>query len=240
MLPLGQLPHVQSVVRYVMAHLFCQVVMPYFTKLPKDVAVNTFHFRTPGDDLPEEAAEAAQRITIFYNNTYGSMTHPLAYYLSPVIDRTTDACTIKVFDMADAKPRTPIYQEDWTLGASASTKGLPSEVAAVFSFQGARMSGHAQSRRRGRLFIGPLGEEALTFGSASAFPSLAGGLISNGVAAAHNLAVAGVWLPIWCVYSRVNDNLVTVTNGWLDNDFDTQRSRGPRATTRNTWTTVLP
>lgn len=223
-----------------MAHLFLQAVLPYFTKLPKDVAVNTFHFRTPGDDLPAEAADAASRVKIFYNDSVASMTHPLAYYMSPVIDRTTGACVIKVFDMADTKPRTPIYQEGWTLGASASTKGLPNEVAAVFSFQGARMSGLAQSRRRGRLFIGPLGEEALSFGSASVFPNLAAGLVTNGVKAAHNLAAAGSWDPIWCVYSRVNTNLVTVTNGWIDNDFDTQRSRGPSATSRNTWSTVLP
>jgi hypothetical protein len=44
----------------------------------------------------------------------------------------------------------------------------------------------------------------------------------------------------WCVYSPttpgdMSDKFKQVTRGWIDNEWDTQRSRGLRATLRNGW-----
>lgn len=41
----------------------------------------------------------------------------------------------------------------------------------------------------------------------------------------------------WCVYSRVDDEARAVTDWWVDDEWDTIRSRGLRATTRLTGTT---
>lgn len=223
-----------------MAHLFAQVVLPYFSNLPKDVAVNTFHFDTEGPNVLDDAEEVAQRLEIFYNESGKSGVHGLYYYLSPVIKRTNNACTIKVFNMGDPKPRQPILQETFKLEAATNTDGLPLEVAAVLSAQGDRVSGETQRRRRGRIFLGPLNAAAVTMGTSSTMPVLASSFIDALGASGQLLATAGSWNVRWNVYSRVNTDLVLITNGWVDNDFDTQRSRGPRATSRNPWSIVLP
>jgi len=55
--------------------------------------------------------------------------------------------------------------------------------------------------------------------------------------------VAGGLSVKWAVYSPTTDAVDTIDNafndvldGWVDNAFDTQRRRGPAATTRITWT----
>jgi hypothetical protein len=58
--------------------------------------------------------------------------------------------------------------------------------------------------------------------------------------AALLLTTDGVSLPVtnaslWGVHSRKNNNINAVTNGWIDNEFDTQRRRRILATARTLW-----
>lgn len=115
------------------------------------------------------------------------------------------------------------------------TSPLPTEVAICASFQGVQEAGHSQARRRGRVFIGPIRQAAIQIGT-DGYPRVSSTARNAIATACTNLqanASAADW-P-WCVWSRADDELYIVNNGWIEDEFDTQRRRGPGPLTRTTW-----
>jgi hypothetical protein len=152
-----------------------------------------------------------------------------SYYSSLV--RQSDH-TWKLYDRADTPPRAPVATGTWSFAGAPAGDSLPKEVALCLSFQGAPLSGTPQSRRRGRIYMGPLRTSALgTDGRPVA------GLITQLKDAGDNLLAASEaaasW--IWVVYSPTSGLETTITNGWVDNEFDTQRRRGRVPTSRTTF-----
>lgn len=136
---------------------------------------------------------------------------------------------IKVYDMADPEPRAPILETTFNLPADPSIASLPSEVALCLSFQAARQSGQSQARRRGRIYFGiPSTSQAGGDGRPSSAFVVA--LAEAGEDLLAQSVTDGDWA--WAVYSTVDDNISFVTNGWVDNSWDTQRRRGLEYTTR--------
>jgi hypothetical protein len=78
-------------------------------------------------------------------------------------------------------------------------------------------------RFRGRLFIGPwnFAEERPNTSAINSLMTLATGLA----------AVGGIDVD-WGLWSPSRNAFSKITNVWVDNEWDTQRSRGLRATTR--------
>lgn len=220
-----------------MADMRFDVVLPYFTNIPKDVAVNTFHFQKLGDWDEAVAENICNGLVDFYNEAIAGNT--LAKYLSCVIKRSSNACTIKGYDLGDAEPRPPRKVFNWTLGAATGSTTLPLEVACCASYQADRVAGQAQARRRGRLFIGPLDPSANNAGGTSSFPQPATAFVNrlNSGMVELQATFPPLGEAVWSVFSRKNDDMYNVTNGWVDNDFDTQRRRGPKASSRTTWNT---
>jgi len=208
--------------------------LQYTTFLPRDVAVNTFTFSCEEEDLPA----MAQGVINFYNSVATSMgqVDSVASYIGRVVARGTDQASVTAWNLYDPEPRAPVHYEEYTLAGSSTGDSLPLEVAACASFEGLPESGVNQARRRGRIFIGPLKASAGTLDGTTA-PRLRNGFANDVCAAmkglqAWTMAEGGVWL----VESRIDPALVTpVVRGWVDNDFDTQRRRSPRATSRSTW-----
>lgn len=196
------------------------VRLPYTTGIPEDVSVNVFH--SISDDLVEAEGFADKLITF-----YGAVDS----FFSALLSTSTNAASVTTYDMSDPLPRIPVNTKTFTLTTGALT--LPPEVAICLSFQGIKISGQPQSRRRGRVYLGPLSDNAQDTGGRPTST-----VISTSQAAATALAatptpgVAG----IWAIYSPTDAQTVPVDNGWIDNEFDTVRSRGRRAVTRNTWT----
>jgi hypothetical protein len=208
--------------------------LQYTTFLPRDVAVNTFTFSCEEEDLPA----MAQGVINFYNSVATSMgqSNSIASYIGAIVGRGPNQASVTAWNLYDPEPRAPVHYEEYQLSGTSSGDGLPLEVAACASFEGLPESGVNQARRRGRIFIGPLKTSAGTLDGANP-PRLKNGFMSDVCAAmeglhAWTLTEGGVWL----VESRVDPSLVTpVVRGWVDNDFDTQRRRSPRATSRTTW-----
>jgi len=210
-----------------------QVSLLNDSTLPGDVAMNTFHFRTPGT-VEDSADEISALLETFYNAFDQDLSSGL-----------TGVTNLAFFDLEQAAPRVPVATDTFTLTVGLGTQ-LPGEVALVLSFQGPRVSGFPQARRRGRLFIGPLDGDTITAGTGDARPSSAA--ITRITDAADALASSTVTPGLdWCVFSpttagpepwssgELNDAFVTITNGWMDNAFDTVRSRGLGATARTLW-----
>ena len=146
--------------------------------------------------------------------------------------------TIKAYDLAQAKPRVPVYT--WTGNTNciaASNSQIPPEVAVCLSYKADPIPGNNPASMRGRMYIGGIGT-GVAVGTGSAFPAPNGSLIAGMAAAATGWAngITGAPAWNWVVYSRKLGVHWNVTNGWIDNAFDIQRRRGNAATARTTWT----
>jgi hypothetical protein len=200
----------------------------------RDAVVNTFHFDKGGTGVATDAQKdfVANALISFYNDVHGTGSNQIRWYLSSTLDNSTDAAFVKVYDMGDAHPRQPkIYP--FTLGASAgSDEGNPLETALCLSFN----SVFKPTRRgRGRIYLGPLHSNTVLLEA----PNI-------GVNPATILAIqhgARFLMDLdngtppnystWSVYSRADNNMYPITQAFVDNEFDTQRRRGHRATVRS-------
>lgn len=214
------------------------VILPYYTNLPRDVAVNTFHFqRTAGWD-DGVANDIAEDLKSFYNTVTSSTS--IAGYISPIVNRGASACTIKGYDLSDSEPRPPRLILPWTLGPNVATTGLPNEVAICSSYKADTLAGMSMARRRGRIFLGPLTSGAIQMATTG------NPVIVNPSAIARIVErtewLADQWNPLseapWSVYSRVNNAAYAIVEGWVNNEPDTQRRRQARETGRTTWSNL--
>lgn len=205
-----------------MTHVAVQTVLWMDSGLPEDYATNTWHIDTVDSNPLEGTVEFFSDVTAFFL--------AVDTYLSSELEGTM---AYRAYDMSDPEPRVPFY-----INGSALTPGtgkLPSEVALCSSFQGTPASGLVQARRRGRVYIGPLATaavDAATGRPAAAFLSalsVATDTLAESAAASTEYS--------WVVFSPTGGLLTTITNGWVDNAFDTQRRRGLAATARTTWST---
>ena len=138
---------------------------------------------------------------------------------------------VKYYALPGTKPNYPQDEQTFNLSAAPSGAGLPSEVALCLSFQGNRVAGQAQARKQGRIYIGPLRETVNLSGRpGSAFRTT----LSN-AAAAFGTAISTNTDGFWGVWSGTNLTVEEITNGWVDDSFDTQRRRGLARTTRTIW-----
>lgn len=193
-----------------------QVELAEDSGLPEDVTVNTWHFAY----IDAGGANPAAALIAFYQ--------AIDTYLA---ENLTGDGNIKFYDLADPEPRTPIGVVPFTF--TPGTSNLPAEVALCQSYRAQIESGGSPARRKGRNFIGPLADDALA--SATGRPDSAFMLALANAAAAVLAASAAASNWDWVVYSPTDNVARLVVAGWVDDEFDTIRSRGKRATSRINW-----
>jgi hypothetical protein len=130
----------------------------------------------------------------------------------------------KCYDMADAEPRPVKATGAWVQGNQTSTGATPREVSLCLSYYSQRNI----PRFRGRLFIGP-------WNFAEERPNVSA--INSLVTLASDMAAIGGLDVDWGLWSPTRNEFSKITNGWVDNEWDTQRSRGLKATSRTPFTT---
>ena len=194
-----------------------QVALTHDSGLPEDVCVNTWSCRTTSTDDLTALGDFCNALESFYSSWDGDLSASL-----------TGGVVIKAYDRADAEPRVPVFTDTWTLGPG--TEYLPSEVALCMSFQGDAVSGVAQARRRGRVFLGPFSTTILDESTGRPDGTRRAIIVAAGAALLADSVSSGAW--DWTVWSSVNGSDTVVTNGWIDNSFDTIRSRGIAANSR--------
>lgn len=202
-----------------------QVELRTQTGIPADNIINTFAFQWVGGGAPNFEALVGL-IDAFYNDVGTDI-------LSNVISQGNNAHQVKVYDLMDPSPRPPVHIAQFT--QTGGTNPFPAEVAICASFQGLQEAGYSQARRRGRVFIGPLRQATSQAGS-DGYPRVAGSARDAIATACTNLQENGATADwVWCVWSRADDQLYYVHDGWIEDEFDTQRRRGPGPLTRTTW-----
>lgn len=186
--------------------------------IAKDASVNVWHYGivTPG-------AEGATVLGIWQ-----TFMRTFVNLFPSTVAQTGH--TLRLYDLADPEPRAPYYTGSWSFATAPSGTSAPPECAMVVSFQGERISGQDQKRRRGRMYMGPL--DASTVGSGLFSGGDVSSVATNVKSLCDDLETANITFG---VYSRVDNLLVTVANGWVDNNVDIQRRRGLAATSRTTW-----
>lgn len=224
-----------------MAVVQAKITLPWTSGLPEDVTVTTLHFMTassPPDTTELDTLDT--EIPAIWNTSSGVAGNNLGGYLSNLVSRVASACTIDYYDLADAEPRIPLRTTTWTMGAADEAASAPTEIALCLSFQGDPESGVNQARRRNRIFLGPWNISVL---ASTGRPSTA---LRASVAAAGNflhdtlnvIASDVLWITRSPTLEAINGPISpysTVTNGWCDDEWDVLRSRGRRATARDTF-----
>lgn len=140
--------------------------------------------------------------------------------------------SVKTYLMSEPEPRAPINETIWSFSNAPAGNPAPPEIALCLSFQGDRVSGQSQARRRGRIYFGPLDlADVHTDGRPTS------GLVTDLLSLGDTLinASEGMEGGKWVVWSPTEAASTVVTNGWVDNAFDIQRRRGVAATVRSTF-----
>lgn len=202
---------------------------------------------TPGFDLAPDrsriAAAIAQRLQRFYDAP--TEEGPVSAYLGDSVVRSS--CSVKVTRRGGPRPWYPIDEITIPLTAAANTAlMIPHECAVVLAFNAGNKAGDVSARRRGRIYFGPLGASSVT-NVAGQGPRVNLALQRTLVRAASRLKreTGNSWVTLstegGAQYSdpirrrgRVPgpDVINSVTTVYVDNAFDTQRRRGPKATNR--------
>jgi len=209
------------------------VVLESATGLPRDRCVNVFHFLPGGTTVqPVDFSDIQLMLADFFTHVHTN-GHSVGEYISPVMSRTANASKVKCYDLGTALPRV-LHEGTFTLPtAQASSFGLPEEVACTASFYSDRNI----RRQRGRVYIGPLISNSIqTTTPVSVHSNLSATLNLAAQRLKAATAASQVPGPEWAVLSRKDLQARSVTAGWVDNAFDTQRRRGPRSTARASWT----
>lgn len=203
------------------------------TALPEDVSTNTLYFTTPGTSIIAESALINTRILSFFDSLASGQVQQVSRCMASV---NQQGHFLKIYNMADAKPRVPVAEFDHVWTGIGSTS-LPEEVALALSFKGAVQSGLGAARRRGRIFMGPLASSCASIdgGRVRATQSVVDDLLKASTFLFGNPTASGIE---WVVHSPTTGptSSTPVASGWVDRTLDTIRSRGPATTGRSTIT----
>lgn len=208
-----------------------QVTFQGLSNKPEDVVVNTWHF-VHADYTPASQQAVADALIEFYNvattGTPGGSA--ICTALSKWLSRGTLKSSVKTYDLATPKPRVPAVYP-FTLGqADAATSAeLPAEVALCASFYATQNL----KRQRGRVYLGPWSTGYTADDTVQVERAIPTTALMNAVAGSlKRLITKPDTGPRLAVYSEMDGQARIVTNGWVDNAWDTQRRRGQDATLR--------
>ena len=225
-----------------------QTVLERTSALPEDRVVMDMYFGTgPADQSLVTVALIEAALLDFWQ---GSRTTALSLsgYLATDVSRGVLSAHRRYYgkEPGEADFGSPLIVNGWTPGAPPSATGLPDEACVCLSYHGdltdiSEEDGATRpaSRRRGRIYFGPLYAGAVSTGAGLPTRPL-GALVSDLLDAADDLLAASEAAATWswvCAHASgtAGWSVVPVVGGWVDNAWDTQRRRGMSATTRQTF-----
>lgn len=215
---------------------------------PIDASVNVWHFATQDLVNADDRLKIADGLVAFYR-AIGSQ-------LSAVIRRNSIVHEIELAQVTQNAPGEADDVVSKVLGtrlfdiatAPAGSLSMPGEVAIALSFRGdvtgipeesADGLTRPAARRRGRVYLGPLNNNALATEPVSGRPHVATPtqvqIASTAYTAALDVWKAGVRPVQHIVYSRASALVHQVVEVHVDDAFDTIRSRGEKPVNRSSY-----
>lgn len=231
-----------------MVHVLSQLVIPAKSGAPEDNYVNTFHWLNNVEVVSLETAESiVDQLHNFFDVPGADAPSLTSFMPSDVVE--ANGWRVKVYDASFSPLGPPAF--DLTFNVTGLTVGAPypSEVALCLSYQGANpapgtphplqpgaTSVNALARRRGRVYLGPFSmvEDTQVAGENRPPPSLLTSAVNAGSFLAKGPAAPIATDAQWTGWSGADGVAFPITKVWCDNAWDTQRSRGRKATNRVT------
>lgn len=226
------------------------------TNAVEDDVVNTFAISAPSGVTSVQYAAYLLAIRNFYNVAAPGASSALASWFSEEMSTAVGVNTHAIYDITghlDGSPHgSPIYEEPSTFGNPSAATPLPAQVCVAVTLLGNAWAttpvetpdgpdaggavDRLRQRRTGKLYLGPLQTAAIqedaTTNVARVNPTL-----SADIRAACDKLAADIRavLPgsVWCVWSRADEFLYTITHVQVDRRFDTQRRRAVRSSVRD-------
>lgn len=188
-----------------------QVAASYDSTLARDTFVNTLTFNVGFDVLNPFSTDwnglCSDLADIYDQHYYGG--HP--------------QIVVKAYNAEGVPPHYPIGEKILNVGVAPGSSG-PREVAMCLSFYADRNI----PRHRGRIYL-PAAAGQMTLNS----PRPNDGSIDKVLGLAQMFSDLGGTNVDWQVWSRSDNAFRKVTHAWVDDEWDTMRSRGMRPTTRH-------
>lgn len=236
-----------------MTTFLANVRLPSVSGLDEDAVQNSFVIDgAPGWDPVAAKGEVTIPLASFYNAAVHTGLK-VSDFIGPSISRTALAASIKLYDISahlDGSPHgSPVSTDAFTVGGPAPAGELPREVAFAITLRAGNWASQPverpdgadagsevdrpRQRHTGRIYLGPIGENADAMVSGINRPETAF-METCRKAIVHletQLAVGGHHLAVWSRKDAVARNVDDVQT---DNAWDTQRRRGAAPTARLT------
>jgi hypothetical protein len=229
---------------YTEGDFLIRTVMSTTSGLPEDKVINDFAVRFDGGAPTAPELDTVMGIVGDFFRGANLSADTVGTYISDDVSRAATHL-VQAYHITAGPLGSPAAEIDW-LGPTteAGSQSLPREVCGVLSFHG-NLTGipeeagatRPKSRRRGRIFVGPLCTNAVSLGDNPPVlaPAFTQALRMHATAMYDALAAE---LCTWSVWSRANAELYPVVAGWTDNAPDIQRRRGQAPTLRTVFTTA--
>jgi len=142
----------------------------------------------------------------------------------------TNAHVVKFYNAVTTPGNYPLFTKTFNIAHGPSSIDLPLEVSLCISYANDTQTDIAPARRRGRIYISGHKEADNTAGRPTS------GKILNVVNAYASFVddvntISGFEAGIW---SRAEGEVYRIERVWVDNEWDTMRSRGGQSTARST------
>lgn len=219
------------------------VLLPRVSDANEDKVQHHFYVtKTAVPFTPTDYAAAAGNIEGFYNIVPPGFIGNPGDFLSPALSRVTNDLTIRFFDL-DVAGGSPVAQVAGTLAPiTGDADPLPAEVSIVISYAAdltgipeEQLNTRPASRRRNRLFFGPLNVNTLARDAGTDECVVPFDMRNLLVTAFDGLKDAMTTDTLNLrVYSPTTGLDFEPVRVWCDDAFDTQRRRGERARVRTT------
>jgi hypothetical protein len=209
-----------------MANYYVQCSLLATTGESADTNVTSFAFTKAGTLDSGDAAYVAGHMTTFWAaiRTAGAL-----------LGRAQNAHVLKIYNAVTTTPNYPLDERTFNLAVAPGAVQLPLEVQLCISYANDSAIVVPRARRRGRIYI----TGHTTANNVVGRPAAG---IQTGVATAfRDLVEAFDTDPEFelCIWSRANASLYPIERVYVDNEWDTMRSRGGKSTSRVSYP-ILP
>lgn len=213
------------------------------SQIPEDVSQNVWHFT-----FPDPVGPGIVDLETATNGGLVGFYQAIDTWMSRQCASGADGHSVKWAVVTpggagegDDEVSTSILDEVFTLTPQADGTPMPAEVAMCLSFNGSFVNQPVESggtrpraRRSGRIYLPHIDvNESAQWGDTDQYTrpkaTFRTAVLDAAEALNDDVIEAG---GVWVVYSRAGGVTHPVVNAWVDDAFDTQRRRGPRATTR--------
>jgi hypothetical protein len=209
-----------------MANYFAQCSLLATTGETADTNVTSFAFTKTGTLDSGDASYVAGHLTTFWNAVRTS---------GALLGRAQNAHVIKIYNAVTTTPNYPLDERTFNLTTAPGAITLPLEVQLCISYANDSATIVPRSRRRGRIYIG--GQNVANNAVGRPITALQTNLAQN----FRDLVEAFDTDPEFelGIWSRANGSIYPIERVYVDNEWDTMRSRGGKSTSRVTLP-VLP